>query len=233
MKRKKEPPAGTQPDSDFLRAVYKRQFRETERLRRHVLSLLPLGHVRSIFEPGCGSGLLGGLLASISSAGYTGMDIDPEILPRGGGFIQGDAVTSPLPAEMYVTSFFFSSVPDPKNWLERVRRLLSPGGLFAVVAEYDYMGISEVPSMGLAADLRAALEEQGLFVDHGGRLDDHFKRSGYSKLHGGTVSGPPSKPDRGFLGMHLGELPEKLPLMTWPLVWGIWRATPDRRRPLA
>ncbi len=207
--------AGIQPDREQLRRIYARQFRETAQLRRHVLSLLPLHHAQTVFEPGCGSGLLGRQLKTLTNASYTGMDIDGEILPKEEGFRQGDAVKNPLSADISISSFFFSSVKDPVRWLKRVR-----ANHFAVVAEYDYQAVTEEPDMGIIPKLMDSLD---LHTSHGGRLDEYFRKAGFRKLHGGTLTGSPCEPDRDFLHMHLKDLPEKLPLMVWPVVWGIWK----------
>jgi SAM-dependent methyltransferase len=207
----------------ILSPIYERQFRELAPLRRHICSLLPLGRIRTIFEPGCGSGLLAGELRPLTDAVYTGMDIDPDILPPEPGFIRGDALADPPPADLYVTTFFFSSVQKPVPWLKRVRRRLAPGGVFAVFGEYDYESIGEFPDRGLAAAVRAALLRDGLVTSHGGRLDELFDLAGFSKSAGGEIRSDPSEPDRDFLDMHLRELPKELPLMTWRIVWGIWR----------
>jgi hypothetical protein len=162
-------------------------------------------------------------LRSLTGAVYTGMDIDPAILPPGEGFVAGDALTAPPAADLYVTSFFFSSVSKPVPWLKRVHRALPNGGSFAVFGEYDYQTIGESPDTGLADALRRGLEKAGISTAHGGRLDEFFDLAGFSKSAGGEVRGDPKAPDRDFLDMHLPELPNELPLMTWRIVWGIWR----------
>lgn len=207
----------------ILSPLYERQFRELAMLRRHICSLLPLRSIRSIFEPGCGSGLLASELRSLSSAMYTGMDIDPAILPPGREFVAGDALKHPPAADLYVTSFFFSGIPRPLPWLRSVHRRLSPGGRFAVFAEYDYESIGELPDRGLADALRAALEREGLVTTNGRRLDVLFERAGVSKSAGGELRCDPSPPDPDFLGGLLGAIPAGLPLMTWRIVWGIWK----------
>ncbi len=180
-----------------------------------MLSLLPLHHAQTVFEPGCGSGLLGRQLKTLTDASYTGMDIDGDILPEEDGFEQGDAVKRPLSASICISSFFFSSVKDPVRWLKKART-----NLFAVVAEYDYQAVTEEPDAGIITRLR---DSMGLHTCHGGRLDSYFLKAGFQKLHGGTVTGIPCEPDMDFLHMHLKDLPEKLPLMVWPVVWGIWK----------
>jgi len=207
----------------ILSPIYERQFGELGPLRRHICSMLPLGGIRSIFEPGCGSGLLGGELRRLTDAVYTGMDIDPEILPREPGFVRGDALRNPQPADLYATSFFFSSIPRPLPWLRRVRRALAPGGMFAVFGEYDYESIGESPDRGVAAALRAALEREGLATTHGGRLDGFFDRAGFRKSAGGEIRGGFREPDREFLALHVPVLPDPLPRMSWRIVWGVWK----------
>ena len=211
---------------DGLRRTYARQFQEMTPLRRHIYSLLPLNRVTTIFEPGCGSGLIGMELRNLTSAAYTGMDIDRDILPGEKGFVQGDALKDPPAADLYVASFFFSSVPKPLKWLRRVRRALPPGGLFTLFGEYDYQRIGEDPDIGLACLIREALAADGLSTAHGGLLNGYFEQAGFAKLHGGDVRSEPRSPDPEFLAMHLDRMPEILPLMTWQVVWGIWKNGP-------
>lgn len=216
-------PAATRCRESVLRGIYLRQFRELTPLREHIFSLLPLDSIGSIFEPGCGTGLLGRELQSLTEAEYTGMDIDGSMIPRSGGFIEGDAVAGPLPADLYAAGFFFSSVGDPQRWLEKVRECISPGGLFAVFAEYDYRAVREKPDTGLAGVIRESLEMDGLVTSHGGRLDLFFRKAGFSKLHGGNVTGKFQRPDRDFLEMHAPRFTGEAPLMSWRIVWGIWK----------
>ncbi len=224
MKRRTEPPAGTQCNRDQLRDIYRRQFEELAHLRRHIFSQLPLRYVKTIFEPGCGTGLLGEELQTLTNAAYTGMDIDPEILPENGMFITGDAEKNPLPADFYVSSFFFSSVDKPVKWLKKVKKNLSPNGLFAVFAEYDYTCIGESPDTGLADLIRIGLESQGINTGNGSQLDLFFQKAGFRKLAGGEIKSSLQKPDRAFLEMHAENIPDVLPLMSWCVVWGIWRS---------
>jgi SAM-dependent methyltransferase len=210
-------------ENSILSPIYERQFRELAPLRRHIFSLLPLNRIGTIFEPGCGSGLLAGELQSLTDAVYTGMDINPAILPPGKAFIVGDALKHPPAADLYVTSFFFSSIRKPVPWLKKVHRSLPQGGIFAVFGEYDYRSIGESPDTGLADSLRRGLEDAGIGTSHGGSLDEYFEHAGFLKSAGGEVRSDPSAPDRSFLGMHLPEIPAELPLMTWRIVWGLWK----------
>lgn len=223
MRKRTEPPVGTPCKRDLLRSIYKRQFEELALLRRHIFSLLPLRKMNTIFEPGCGIGLLGKELQSLTDADYTGMDIDPEILPEGDEFITGDALKNHLPADLYLSSFFFSSVDKPVKWLKKVRKNLSPGGLFAVLAEYDYTRIEESPDTGLALLIKEGLKKDGINTTNGGRLDFFFQETGFTRLTGGEVLSTLQKPDRAFIEMHTKNIPDELPLMSWRIVWGIWR----------
>lgn len=225
MKRRTEPPAETQCKRDQLRDIYRRQFEELAPLRRHICSQLPLRQIDRIFEPGCGTGLLGKELQGLTDAAYTGMDIDSEIIPEDESFINGDAEKNPLPADLYVSSFFFSSLNNPVKWLRKIRKNLSQNGLFAVFAEYDYTCIGESPDTGLADLIRMGLESQGINISNGSQLDVLFQKAGFVNVTGGEVAGTLQKPDRAFLEMHTKDIPDEyeLPLMSWRIVWGIWR----------
>ncbi len=223
MSKKTELPAEIRCKNDILRSIYKRQFQELSSLRKYIYSQLPFANVNSIFEPGCGSGLLGLELQKLTDVVYTGMDIDKDILPDREGFTLGDAEKHPQPADIYVTSFFFSSLNNPLKWLKEVRKNLSDKGLFVVFAEYDYTRIGEFPDKGLTEFLKKDLERDGINTTHGSVLDSFFMQSGFTKITGGKINGSPQKPDREFLEMHLDSLPELLPDMSWCVVWGIWR----------
>jgi hypothetical protein len=223
LRGRTEGPAGTPCDRRALARIYERQFRELAPLRRHMFSMLPLGSMGSIFEPGCGTGLLGGELKNLTKAVYTGMDIDSGILPGGDGFVHGDALRDPPEADLYVASFFFSSIVEPVEWLGRARDRISPGGFFAVFGEYDYEATVVRPDRGLGAELLSGLRRSGLHTGHGGRLDDYFSESGFSRTYGGEVRSSFRVPDREFLAMHVEHPPDELPEIRWRIVWGIWR----------
>ena len=174
--------------------------------------------MKRIFEPGCGTGILGKEILTLTDATYTGMDIDPSILPDDSNFVAGDAEKNPPEADLYLSSFFFSSLRDPVEWLKRVGTKM-----FAVVAEYDYQRIEEKPFWGIAEKIRTGLSNQGLSTVHGGVLDDCFAKGGYRKFHGGEADSTFQKPHREFLAMHIKDLPDELPLMKWRIVWGVWR----------
>lgn len=222
MRRRTAAPAGTLCDTDSLKLIYSRQFKELAPLRRHVLSHLPLWNASMVFEPGCGTGLLGKELMTLTGGRYTGMDKDPAVLPEESCFVQGDAIRNPPPADIYITSFFFSSVAEPLKWLRKVRRKLSRGGYFAVSAEYDYHAIEECHNTGLPERIRQALREQGLYTEHGGILDTLFAGAGFTKTAGGDATTRPCPPAADFIDSHLPGMKD-LPELSWRVVWGIWR----------
>lgn len=223
MKRTQKSPAGIPCDTTALGLIYERQFRELAGLRRHICSLLPLRRVQKIFEPGCGTGLLARELTNISNASYTGMDICETILPPGEAFLAGDAVRHPLAADLVVASFFFSCVADPGAWLRRMKRMLSPAGLFALFAEYDYEATRIRPDAGFKDQLLSGLRAAGLHTGHAARLDQFFRAAGFVKLYGGVAENTTREPDEKFLSLHMERLPDPLPRIEWRIVWGIWR----------
>lgn len=214
-------PAGTPCSRAILRKIYERQFRETARLRRKILSLLPLSSAGSIFEPGCGTGLLGRQIMSLTSTPYQGMDIDRGILPDDGPFVHGDAAKTPPKAGMYVSSFFFSALKDPAEWLRRI-----PTGYYAVLSEYDYEAIQEEPTGNLAESISNGLRRAGLHTGHGGRLDGYFAAAGFRKLYGGDMETSFQQPDGDFLESMGMKSPAEGTLVKWRILWGIWQRTP-------
>ena len=223
MKRRREYPAKIRCDGAALARIYERQFRELAGLRRYICSLLPLRRVEKIFEPGCGTGLLAREMMALSDASYIGMDIREAILAQGDAFVAGDAVRYPREADLYVASFFFSSVADPAAWLRRVKRKLSPGGWFALFAEYDYEATAIRPDSGFKSKLLDGLRATGLHTGNGARLNQVFREAGFAKLYGGMVHNTVERPDEKFLCMHVDRLPDPLPQIEWRIVWGIWR----------
>jgi len=223
LKKRTESSAGIPCSSNQLKEIYQRQFAELSQLRRYICSLLPLRHTGTVFEPGCGTGLLGRELKTLTDAVYTGVDTNMELLPEGSSFIHGNAMKNPLPADLYISSFFFSSVSKPVKWLKKVKKKLPPKGLFAVFAEYDYTQITESPETGIADLVREGLKKTGINTTNGSRLDYFFKKAGFTKLSGGEVTTRMQKPDRAFIKMHTASVPAELPVMSWRVVWGIWR----------
>jgi len=223
LRKRTQSSAGIPCSSNQLKEIYERQFTELSLLRRYIYSVLPLRQISTVFEPGCGTGLLGRELKTLTDAVYTGMDINRELLPNDTNFVHGDAVGNPCPADLYISSFFFSSVNNPVKWLKKVRKKLSPKGLFAVFAEYDYTRIQESPEIGLADMVREGLKREGLNTTSGSRLDYFFKKAGFTKLAGGEVTTGMQKPDRTFIEMHVNSIPDELPLVSWCVVWGVWR----------
>jgi len=223
LRKRTQSSAGIPCSNNQLKEIYERQFTELSLLRRYIYSVLPLRQISTVFEPGCGTGLLGRELKTLTDAVYTGMDINLELLPNDTNFVHGDAVRNPRPADLYVSSFFFSSLDKPVKWLKNVRKKLSPAGLFAVFAEYDYTRIQESPETGLANLIRDGLKRDGISTTSGGRLDYFFKKAGFTKLAGGEVTTGMQKPDRAFIEMHVNRIPDELPLVSWCVVWGVWR----------
>ncbi len=211
-------PAGTPSSTDILRRIYERQFRETAQLRKRILSLLPLSSVKSIFEPGCGTGLLGRQIMSLTSTPYQGMDIDRGILTDGGPFVHGDALKTTPEAGMYVSSFFFSALKAPTGWLKRI-----PTEYYAVISEYDYSSIREDPPGNLAECIRTGLRRAGLHAGHGGRLDGYFTAAGFRKLYGGDMETSFQQPDGEFLESVGVNPPGEETRVKWRIVWGIWQ----------
>ena len=96
----------------------------------------------SIIEIGCGTGWMCDRLRKFGSV--TGVDLSDEVLAQsrlkwpGIEFIAGDFMTLDLPAarfDVVVAMDTLSHFADQAGFMERIARLLIPGGLFIVVTQ--------------------------------------------------------------------------------------------------
>jgi len=216
--------------------MLERQHRETRALRRHIYGILPLRRASRIFEPGCGSGLVLREVSALTGAGLTGMDSDESMLAEararvpGARLIRADFLRAVLPrADLVLLSHVILHVPEPKRFAARLAAALTPGGLVAVLGEYDWLAASEEPAEGLLDLLRASLSSEGLRLESAGCLDDAFRAGGLRKMAGGRTRAIPSKPAEDFLSLQIATMAEGPgPGLHWscrlaiPLVWGVY-----------
>ncbi len=228
------PPAETQCRIEILAGIYRRQFSELARLRRHICSITPLRRFRTIVEPGCGSGLLAREITAITDASYTGIDTSDSILSiarrniperEGLTFIHADALEFLPSADALFSSFFLTGLIDPASFLRSAADTLPPGGFYIVFGEYDYSCIREEPPSGLTGKILESLRRDGFSVDLGGKLDATFTEAGYDTVESGSVRGRMQKPDRDFISLQLGSNDgiSAHSCLSWEIVWGIYR----------
>jgi SAM-dependent methyltransferase len=231
----------TEPASDkrlkkrILAEVYERQFGELSGLRRHICSSVPLRSFETIVEPGCGTGLLAGEICSITDASYTGIDIDERMLAIAGSniperenlrFVHADALEFIPTADAYLSSFFLAGLADPPSYLRKVFSVLPEDGLYIVFGEYNYSGLREESSSGLADRLTESLRRDGFSTELGADLDSIFIQAGFNTMASGSVRGEFQKPDAEFISMQLGlsDCEDVTPLLSWEINWGIYRS---------
>ena len=234
MIEKTVPPAEIQCRSRILAGIYKRQFIELARLRRHICSIVPFRRFRTVVEPGCGTGLLAKEITTLTDASYTGIDICNSILaiarrstPERDGlkFVHADALEYLPPADAIVSSFFLTSLADPVTFLRRAANALPQGGLYIVFGEYNYSAIREDPPSGLAGEIIESLRRDGFSIELGGILDAVFTEAGYETVLSGSERGKMQEPDRDFISLQLGSEFSGAAHhhLSWEIVWGIYR----------
>ncbi len=232
-------PAETQCRNKILAGIYRRQFSELARLRRHICSFIPFRRFSILVEPGCGTGLLASEITSITDASYTGIDISYNILSIARrniperdclNFVHADALEFLPPADAFLSSFFLADLTDPAAFLRGAADALPPGGFYIVFGEYNYSGIREDPPSGLADKIMESLQRDGLSIDLGGKLDAVFMESGYDTVESGSIRGKMQEPDTDFISLQLGSTDgiTDHSRLSWEIVWGIYRTRYSR-----
>jgi SAM-dependent methyltransferase len=179
--------------------------------RTWLYGLAKLPRARDVLEVGCGTGVIAGELAHISSAWVVGLDIDGTMLAfargQGGGvaYAQGDAHALPFPGgsfDVVVCHYLLLWLADPAQAVREMARVVRPKGWVLACAEPDYGGrVDHPPEMVSLGRLQAqALRQQGADPELGRRLGELFVGAGLQAT-GGVIAGHwqlPSIPDEGF-----------------------------------
>jgi SAM-dependent methyltransferase len=188
-----------------------------------VLTELGLRDGHAVLDAGCGSGAFTERLrAALPASPIVALDRDERLLgharrrlPRTVAVL-GDLAEPPLAdasQDVVISRFVFQHLPEPAMVAGRLRRVLRPGGLLAVIEVDAGLWGAAVPDMpqGYAEAYQAMAAEQG---DGGGdrfiarRLPGLLAAAGYHDIlvrpyaYGGTVQGNP------LLGAQVG--PERL-----------------------
>ncbi len=219
--------------------MYRRQFIELTRLRRHICSITPFRRFRTMIEPGCGTGLLAREITAITDASYTGIDISDSILSiarrntperEGINFVHDDALEFLPSTDAFFSSFFLTGLTDPAVFLRRAADVLPPGGFYIVFGEYNYSGTREDPPSGLAGKIMESLRMDGFSIDLGGNLDAVFAEAGYDTVESGSVRGKMQEPDMDFISLQLGSTDgiTDHSRLSWEILWGIYRTRYSR-----
>lgn len=148
-----------------------------------VLTELGIADGDAIADAGCGSGAFTARLrAALPTSPLTAIDGDEQLLAQARRrlrelpdirFIAGDLGEPPVPdasQDALVSRFVFQHLPDPLWVATRLRRLLRPGGLLAVIeVDAGLWGAAE-------PDLRSGYEEayRAMAADQAGAGGDRF-----------------------------------------------------------
>jgi SAM-dependent methyltransferase len=179
--------------------------------RTWLYGLAKLPRARDVLEVGCGTGVIAGELAHISSAWVVGLDIDGTMLAfargQGGGvaYAQGDAHALPFPGgsfDVVVCHYLLLWLADPAQAVREMARVVRPKGWVLACAEPDYGGrVDHPPEMVSLGRLQAqALRQQGADPELGRRLGELFVGAGLQAT-GGVIAGHwqlTTIPDEGF-----------------------------------
>ncbi|MET9349973.1 class I SAM-dependent methyltransferase [Streptomyces termitum] len=168
----------TGPAADYWEPLWAqgRRYRQLDDAEKHLLEEhLGTGRDRPALDIGCGDGSLARCLTGL---GYrtTGIDCSPSALalaaarPPGPGraplwrcvdFTTDDLGTLPEPAYAVITCrLVYRWIDDKDVFLDRVRRLLTPGGVFWVVTEIA----GRRPAAGPSQDLGITPEQAELLT---------------------------------------------------------------------
>lgn len=117
-----------------------------------------------VVEIGCGP--LGGLVPMLRAAGYDAIGVDPEA-PEGDDFrrVEFERLEPVGEVEAVIASTSLHHVGDPADVLDRVSRILVPGGRVAVV-EWDWEAFDEPTAEWCFARLDPAGEEHNWLRHH-------------------------------------------------------------------
>jgi SAM-dependent methyltransferase len=170
-----------------------------------------LAQARAVLEVGCGTGVVAGELAHLSSARVLGLDVDAGVLAlarrREGGVtcVQGDAHALPFPDgsfDVVVCHYLLLWLADPAQGVREMARVVRPAGAVLVCAEPDYGGRVDHPAemVGLGRLQAEALRRQGADPELGRRLGELCAAAGL-RATVGVMAGRwdlPASSDGGF-----------------------------------
>lgn len=180
-------------------AWYSTQAGWTRQTRLWLYRQAGLGQARAVLEVGCGTGVIAGELARLSSARVVGLDLDTTMLAfarrRGDGvtYVQGDAHALPFPDGAFdavVCHYLLLWLADPVRGVGEMARVVRSGGCVLACAEPDYGGrVDHPPELASLGQLQTgALRQQGAEPEIGRRLGEIFAAAGL-RATVGTMAG--------------------------------------------
>lgn len=170
-----------------------------------------LREARWVLEVGCGTGVIAGEVARLSSAGVVGLDIDAGMLEVAQRYtpqvalVQGDARSLPFGDEAFdlvLCHYLLLWLKEPARAVAEMARIVRAGGFVLACAEPDYGGrIDHPPELASLGRLQAeALCREGADPQMGRRLGELFVAAGL-RTTVGVMAGRwelPAVPDADF-----------------------------------
>lgn len=170
-----------------------------------------LGKARRVLEVGCGTGVIAGEVARMTSAGVVGLDVEAGMLEMARRYapqvvlVQGDAQALPFgdgAFDLVLCHYLLLWLEDPARAIAEMARVVRAGGFVLACAEPDYGGrIDHPPELAFLGTLQAeALRRQGADPQMGRRLGEIFVAAGL-RTTVGVMAGRwelPSVPNADF-----------------------------------
>lgn len=170
-----------------------------------------LGEARRVLEVGCGTGVIAGEVARLTSASVVGLDIDAGMLGVAQRYtsqvalVQGDARSLPFGEgafDLVLCHYLLLWLKEPAQAITEMARVVRAGGFVLACAEPDYGGrIDHPPELASLGRLQAeALRREGAEPQMGRRLGELFVAAGL-RTTVGVMAGRwelPAAPDADF-----------------------------------
>jgi ubiquinone/menaquinone biosynthesis C-methylase UbiE len=170
-----------------------------------------LAQANAVLEVGCGTGVITGELARLTSACVVGLDLDEGGLAfarrrqEDVTYVHGDAHTLPFPSgafDVVLCHYLLLWLAEPRQGMREMARAVRPGGHVLACAEPDYGGRIDHPAelAALGRLQTEALRRQGADPVIGRRLGELFTAAALRPTVG-TMAGKwevPGSPDAGF-----------------------------------
>jgi SAM-dependent methyltransferase len=183
----------------------------TESTRAWLYQQVDLAERGTVLEVGCGTGVITGELARITSGRVVGLDIDPAKLAfacrqkDSVTYLRGDAHALPFSDgsfDIVVCHYLLLWLADPVRGVREMARVTRAEGRVLACAEPDYGGrVDHPPEVAPVGQLQAeALRQQGADPELGRRLGELFAGAGLQATVG-VMAGRwnlPASPDEGF-----------------------------------
>lgn len=186
-------------------ARFVQQARWTKELRHYLFGRAGLDSARRVLDVGCGTGVLGSELLTLTAATVWGLDLDEAHLAfatrnaPGVSYTQGDAHWLPYSRgafDLVLCHFLLLWVTDPLQVVSEMKRVTRPSGVVVALAEPDYGGRIDYPTPldRLGAWQQESLRRQGADPLVGRRLAGIFHQAGLVEVETGVLGGQWRKP---------------------------------------